>query len=823
MMRGFVESLAVIKDTVALSGFSGVLYAHLLENLKISPMVGCYIAKNYLVPDDFTFYSQTSHRNIDIAEINILPDDILCFAPELLILNAFGLPNDENPAYDKANAIKLVECIASSGVYGCTVPELSQQVDLKNIHSLVDRIINTGAIVKQIITPLSGDRKARATSTSVLLHLKRYAYRFRPEEHGVFIQPSEEVKDIFYSRILEILDENKLEYITAFDLGNFLGMNKKESQYLRQQIVSQRQQGQPTIVDYQYILAASESKSSIGFGKFATRNCLVRGTKVAKGIEVVASCDHDFDKSVGTEFDRIRNLPFYELLNYNINHLPNGITSNDMRRMSGISHKKATRLLDEFIKVLKYPNVKTQEGKCVMTRILPKAPEGESLHPVKSSSYSQQPAAVLDKVGLEGTYQNKRISEERKQKEEMIMNYLYSQPAGVGSVKEVSWMIKDHSRKMGKSYKVDKKTIMRALEEMAGQGMLHLFSIEWSELSKEEVKEFYEPGSAAAPHVQLICINPNDALDERVRNYLSSYRKPSKKMITGDLPDLNVKDPVELKETEPVEVAAKELPKTAGKPSRKRKLLKVENTSSGEPLKKARVKPSVKKLSSDSFHEETSTLHEMLSVESVEPITADSDVISKKKVAFEPRATVEEEWTPTPDYNLLLNFFDTFLVRRIRWGLPQILKPSDRLKSFKIFPWNSVFDISFGSIEISWLRNAYVYSTSVTDGSHTMGSCRARLPTILKNVHRDIKEVAVHLCSKSRQPFNKSQKSLLDYIIAGTRNKPEQERVVLLNKILQARFFPLLLPPLKCLQSALIFSTMCVYTIETRRDVLSRV
>lgn len=162
-------------------------------------------------------------------------------------------------------------------------------------------------------------------------------------------------------------------------------------------------------------------------------------------------------------------------------------------------------------------------------------------------------------------------------------------------------------------------------------------------------------------------------------------------------------------------------------------------------------------------------------------------------------AAEDDFWTKEQDVQLLEHFLVSLLVRSARLGLPNLLKPAQitpstsysttvttttttssaskktpakhaqsqqsqqsqppqTAKDLVIHAWDSVLDVDFGAWDLRDVRNYYVLSVAIKTASHSLSSCRRRMPLLLRQFD-DVRSIALHLVAYHSSPSVASSSS----------------------------------------------------------------
>lgn len=362
-MSCIVEVVVELQREIALAGSSGTVYENVLQKFEITPKVGFFIARQFLVGSGIYFKDGLAAIDFDTHSLEEFTEklaEITCFAPIETIRSAIGIecpkmiPGEENGLYS------ILEAIARSETKGCLMSELSSFAG-SQVHNYIDRLVGLDVLVKRSVNPVAGARHSRVTSKSTVVHNKRFAPYYDDAGDGVRVIVSSSYLDRMHELILFMLQQRNAKMLPVRDLARVLGMSRWDMQALRNASIAQDRK-EPTKV------------------KFFLANCQSYGPDGILSVPRLSWCAGgasdpalNLDDSDGRlTFQCTRNVPLHEAIAMTLASKPDGLTASDLRALTGVSLKRAAKLFTSFNKQFGYPVEKVQEGKQLKHKLMPK-------------------------------------------------------------------------------------------------------------------------------------------------------------------------------------------------------------------------------------------------------------------------------------------------------------------------------------------------------------------------------------------------------------------------------------------------------------------
>jgi hypothetical protein len=246
--------------------------------------------------DGFSFkrVGSLSLLSTDEIKLNNL-SEMVCFAPLCEIWKALGVESQgETFKLETPIGNIIIESLAKAGAAGRLIPELvddinksyqstplelgnnfddpenneetinpkplkrarksadsstsSQVVTTLTVHPHIDRVVSSGTIVKRsLIFRPSESKKAlsapvRVRSNAAILHLKRFASEYRPNDEGMEFSAGEEIKEIICEYIVRVLESNNVTALPFSDLAKYLAVPNKVIRHLRNELLTQQRE-----------------------------------------------------------------------------------------------------------------------------------------------------------------------------------------------------------------------------------------------------------------------------------------------------------------------------------------------------------------------------------------------------------------------------------------------------------------------------------------------------------------------------------------------------------------------------------------------------
>eukprot|EP00981_Chlorochromonas_danica_P008128 scaffold2028_cov181-Ochromonas_danica.AAC.6 len=203
-----------------------------------------------------------------------------------------------------------------------------------------------------------------------------------------------------------------------------------------------------------------------------------------------------------------------------------GIGTTEIRKFTSVGRKRAGKIVVELGgSRFGYPSLKVQEGKQIVYKIFSKAqpdnPDGKTLSNLITFMHGHKLDASMTSPGAGGgsgqqLQKTPVISIGHEEKNLIVLDYIQNQPSRVGSVLEVTQLIRKNSKEQGISYMVDRKTVARCIERLVQSNQV--------EVKKVSVPHGEEDRFNRLKEMEIIYF-PSDKedLDERIEDYMDSY------------------------------------------------------------------------------------------------------------------------------------------------------------------------------------------------------------------------------------------------------------------------------------------------------------
>lgn len=356
-----------VNDFIAIQGTNGANLSTVFESLNIPlnlqiPFVNrlfcggkCKFYCSELTSTGEPIKTLMTHQELR-SDPPITYEKIFCVADVAMSWKAYGfesyhdIPDSQTPLL-----LSVLEILGMAREKGCSNTEISLLLGIPKLHTVVERIVSLGYVIKRIGLPLNGKgATCRVKSRTVLLHLKRFAAQYDPAPDDIEIEADENMRvDINYY-FTKLLNFHNIQEIAATDAAQAIGIGPKKLIKLKDSFASYVKAGLAGIcfIDRDVPLIypgrqpGSRMRSCLGF--------------VASPVALKVATDHDV----------AMNAPVYEqstaMLRWSNGE---GISSTILRIKLCLYAKRAARVSVELNTVHGYPMKKQQAGKTQVNQL----------------------------------------------------------------------------------------------------------------------------------------------------------------------------------------------------------------------------------------------------------------------------------------------------------------------------------------------------------------------------------------------------------------------------------------------------------------------
>ena len=388
-----------VNDFIALQGSTGASLINVFDSLKIPqklqrPIVfrlfDAGLCQFYLVKQ--TSSGSSSKIPLSFAEFKKDPtvsfDAVFCFADISMSWKAYGfesyhdIPDGQTPLL-----LSFLEILGMAREKGCSNTEASLLLGIPKLHTVVERLVSLGYVVKRVVFPLYGkNATCRCKSRTVLLHLKRFAAQYDSNLDGLEIEADEGMRADINTYFTKLLDFHKVQQIAATDAAQAIGIGSKKLIKLKDSFASYVKSGLPGVC----FLERETNLIYPGRQPYVRmRSCLgfFQGSSSSKS---------------QNEHEVALNAPVYE---QSIARLRwsngEGMSSTSLRMKLCLYGKRAARVATELNTVHGYPMKKQQVGKTQANQLYDKVPKEIKQIPAESSkNKSEKDKGYIDRVLL---------------------------------------------------------------------------------------------------------------------------------------------------------------------------------------------------------------------------------------------------------------------------------------------------------------------------------------------------------------------------------------------------------------------------------------
>ena len=350
-----------VNDFIALQGSSGTSLINVFDSLKLplnlhTPIVSRLFnagqCKFYIVKQASSGGSlKTPFSFGDYKKDQTLSfDAIFCVADACMSWKAYGfesfhdIPDGQTPLL-----LSFLEILGMAREKGCSNTEASLLLGIPKLHTVVERLVSLGYVVKRVVFPLYGkNATCRCKSRTVLLHLKRFAAQYDPNVDELEIEADEGMRADINTYFTKLLDYHNVQQIAATDAAQAIGIGSKKLIKLKDSFASYVKSGLPGVC----FLEREVNLIYPGRQPFLRmRSCLgfFQGISTAKS---------------QNEHEVAMNSPVYEQSVARLRWSNGeGMSSTSLRMKLCLYGKRAARVATELNTVHGYPMKKQQVGK----------------------------------------------------------------------------------------------------------------------------------------------------------------------------------------------------------------------------------------------------------------------------------------------------------------------------------------------------------------------------------------------------------------------------------------------------------------------------
>ena len=350
-----------LNDFIALQGSTGASLTNVFSSLNFPkvlqlPMVcrlfNAVSCKLYLVQKKLSGVISRAPLSFEEFQRDIPSnfDDIYCVADVSMSWKAYGFESYHDiPDTSTPLLLSFLEILGMAREKGCTNTEASLVLGIPKLHTVVERLVSMGYVVKRVVSPLYDKlTTCRVKSRTVLLHLKRFAAQYDPTVDDLEIEADDSMRSDVNVYFTKLLDFHQIQQIAATDAAQAIGIGSKKLIKLKESFAGYVKSGLSSVCFFDHEVALiypgrqphPRLRSCIGF---------VQGPPTIKE-------RHEHDVAM--------NSPVYE---QSIARLRwsngEGMSSTTLRSKLCLYGKRAARIATELNTVHGYPMRKQQVGK----------------------------------------------------------------------------------------------------------------------------------------------------------------------------------------------------------------------------------------------------------------------------------------------------------------------------------------------------------------------------------------------------------------------------------------------------------------------------
>lgn len=372
-MTNLNEIIGAVKGQIIKSGRAGCSLSQLVESNGIKVQLLQYILKNHLNLDNYTFKHGELIVDINsyaLAQIDALVKEIRCTAPLNEIERHWGVEVGGVILPEETHLYDILDSVSTSLEKGCLVSETMKSNGAgTQVHGHIDKLIGLGLLVKRSILATSGPIRSRISSKSTVVHASKYSSFYDEMADGVKISAGNAYLDRVHDLILNALDQNNVKIMTVRDVARALGLSRWDLQALRNVTIAQKEGGK--VKFFEMLCQVYLDNGTLSSARVSW--CVSRADSAGGDAEGGVGSGGG-GEDLATVFQCSRSLPVNEAIAAAIAARPEGLTASDIRAITGLTLKRASKLFTLFNKQFGYPVEKVQIGKQLVHKLMAKFP-----------------------------------------------------------------------------------------------------------------------------------------------------------------------------------------------------------------------------------------------------------------------------------------------------------------------------------------------------------------------------------------------------------------------------------------------------------------
>ena len=250
-----------LNDFVALQGSSGASLSDIFDSLQIPDKLQIPLVSKLFKAGLCRFYltkpsssssgsSKSSFSYEDFQKVTSVSfDDIYCVAETFMSWKAYGfesyhdIPDGQTPLL-----LSFLEILGMAREKGCSNTEASLLLGIPKLHTVVERLVSLGYVVKRMVFPMTGKlATCRVKSRTALLHLKRFAAQYDPSLDDIEIEADDGMRADINTYFRKLLEYHKVEYIAVTDAAHAIGIGSKKLIRLKDSFTNYVKSGLPGV------------------------------------------------------------------------------------------------------------------------------------------------------------------------------------------------------------------------------------------------------------------------------------------------------------------------------------------------------------------------------------------------------------------------------------------------------------------------------------------------------------------------------------------------------------------------------------------------
>jgi hypothetical protein len=360
-MFGIIENS---RDMISLHGRKGAIWSDITSALTLS------------VNTSNILYQQLATKGYRFEQID---NDIKVYAPENDIMQSLGIKSCLEMQVDPA--LLLLELLGFAKQKGLLLNEASSIMNLKHIHQVVDKLVDSKLIIRRTVTPISstirGNREARFKHKITIIHLIRFAHLYNPDDDAMVICV-EDTDTELYDIQRDIVDILHRHNVTIFPLHalakelQFEGANSLRK-YLTQCFALRPKASNRLVITRESDVAKTKNVYNVELNTaFNAKDKRTSSNMEVEDGPEETSADCDDKNPYVSSSQTARNLPLYEQIVARLANEPAGMISTQIRDVSGLGKRRAYDVVIHLATEFEYPNQKVQEGRQTLRRLFRK-------------------------------------------------------------------------------------------------------------------------------------------------------------------------------------------------------------------------------------------------------------------------------------------------------------------------------------------------------------------------------------------------------------------------------------------------------------------